>query len=417
MATIIPFRAVRPKPELAAQVAAPPYDVVSLEEARDMAKGNPYSFLRVSRAELELQGEIDPYSPVVYERGAENLRHLIKDGVLTQEEHPLLGVYRQRWGTHAQTGLVALSSIEEYDRGIIKRHELTRPVKETDRVRIIETHESQSGPVLLFFHRKEKIDRWLERITSTSPDFNFVADDEVEHTVWSVRDPSQIQKLVEDFREVDALYIADGHHRCAAASRVQAMSDSPNSTALDNHAGGFLSVIFPHDHLQVLPYNRVLRDLNGLTIKEFVDALSQHYDLQVALKPGEPPLHGFDMYLEGQWHRATTKGTQKFSSEFDGDPVRSLAVSMLTDRVLDPLLGISDQRSDPRIDFVGGVRGPEELAAMVNQGHWSVAFWLYPTTVTELMAVSDAERIMPPKSTWFEPKLRDGLFIHMLRDR
>lgn len=416
MATITPFRAVRPKPELAAQVASPPYDVVSLEEARDMAKGNPYSFLRVSRAELELPGEIDSYSPAVYERGAENLRNLIKGGILIQEELPLLGVYRQRWGSHEQTGLVALASIDEYDRGIIKRHELTRPVKETDRVRIIEIHESQSGPVLLFFHRKAKFDLWLEGVTSTSPDFHFVADDKVEHTVWSVRDSSQIQKLVEEFREVEALYIADGHHRCAAASRVRAMCDNPNSTAPDNHAGGFLSVIFPHDHLQVLPYNRVVRDLNGLTAKQFGDALSEHYFLQVASNPGEPPPHGFDMYLEGQWQRATTKGTQKPSSEFDGDPVRSLAVSVLTDRVLDPLLGISDQRSDPRIEFVGSVRGPAELAAMVNQGHWSVAFWLYPTTVTEIMAVSDAGRIMPPKSTWFEPKLRDGLFIHMLRD-
>jgi uncharacterized protein (DUF1015 family) len=387
-----------------------------LEEARDRAKGNPYSFLRVSRAELELQGEIDPYSPTVYEKGAENLRNLLKDGILLQEEKPLLGVYRQRWGTHVQTGLVALASIEEYDRGIIKRHELTRPVKETDRVNIIETHESQSGPVLLFFNRKAKFDGWLEWVTSTSPDFNFVADDEVEHTVWSVRDSSQIKKLVEDFREVEALYIADGHHRCAAASRVRAMSDSPNSKARDDHAGGILSVIFPHDHLQVLPYNRVVRDLNGLTAKQFGDAVSEHYDLQIASNPGEPPAHGFDMYLEGQWQRATPKDTQKLSSGLNGDPVRSLAVSVLTDRVLDPLLGITDQRSDSRIDFVGGVRGPAELAALVNQGQWSVAFWLYPTTVTELMAVSDAERIMPPKSTWFEPKLRDGLFIHMLRD-
>jgi uncharacterized protein (DUF1015 family) len=381
-----------------------------------MAKGNPYTFLRVSRAELEVTAEIDPYSTAVYERGADNLRHLIKDGILFQEDHPFLGVYRQRWGTHEQTGLVALASIDEYDRGIIKRHELTRPVKETDRVRIIETHESQSGPVLLFFHRKAKFESWLEWVTSTSPDYNFVADDKVEHSVWSVRDPSQIKKLVEEFQEVEALYIADGHHRCAAASRVRAMGDNPTPTAPDNHAGGFLSVIFPHDHLQVLPYNRVVRDLNGLTAKQFGDALSEHYFLQVASNPGEPPPHGFDMYLEGQWQRATPKGTQKPSSEFDGDPVRSLAVSVLTDRVLGPLLGISDQRSDPRIDFVGGVRGPEELVTMVNQGHWSVAFWLYPTTVTELMAVSDAGRIMPPKSTWFEPKLRDGLFIHMLRD-
>ena len=416
MASIIPFRAVRPRPELAAKVAAPPYDVVTLKEARDMATGNPHSFLRVSRAELELPAETDPYSSVVYQRGAQNLNTLIKDGVLFQEEQPLLGVYRQRWGTHEQTGLVALASIDEYDRGIIKRHELTRPVKENDRVRIIEAHDSQSGPVLLFFNRKGKFDGWLEWVTSTPPDFNFLADNEVEHTVWSVRDPLKIQKLVEDFRDVDALYIADGHHRSAAASRVRAMVDNPHANAADNHAGGFLSVIFPHDHLQVLPYNRVVRDLNGLSGKEFVDALRGSYDLQAASNPGQPPPHGFDMYLEGQWQRAIPKDAQRLSSGFNGDPVRTLAVSVLTDRVLDPILGISDQRSDPRIDFVGGVRGPQELAAIVDQGHWSVAFWLYPTTVNELMAVSDAERIMPPKSTWFEPKLRDGLFIHKLCD-
>ena len=229
MATIAPFRAVRPRSELAAQVASPPYDVVSLEEARDLAKGNPISFLRVSRAELELTGEVDPYSPAVYERGADNLKNLIKNGILFQEEQPLLCVYQQRWKTHTQTGLVALASIDEYDRGSIKRHELTRPVKETDRVRVIETHESQSGPVLLFFQRHEKIDRWFDSITAASPDSKFVADDEVEHTVWSIRDPSQIHQIVEDFREIEALYIADGHHRCAAASRVRALKGKASS--------------------------------------------------------------------------------------------------------------------------------------------------------------------------------------------
>jgi uncharacterized protein (DUF1015 family) len=416
MALITPFRAVRPKPELSAQVAAPPYDVMSLEEARAMAKGNPYNFLRVSRAELEFPAKTDPYSSVVYERGAENLRNFIKKGILIQEEQPLLGVYRQRWENHEQTGLVALASIDEYDRGIIKRHEFTRPVKETDRVRIIKTHESQSGPVLLFFHRNAKFDHWLELVASTSPDCNFVADDGVEHTVWSVRDPAQISQLVQDFREVEALYIADGHHRCAAASRVRAMSGTSMSSDPGYHANGFLSVIFPHDHLQVLPYNRVVRDLNGLTVKDFIDAVSRQYDLQITLNPGTPPPHGFDMYLEGQWHQAIPKGVQMLTAESNGDPVRTLAVSVLTDRVLDPILGILDQRSDPRIDFVGGVRGPEELSSLVNHGQWAVAFWLYPTTVTELMAVSDAGRIMPPKSTWFEPKLRDGLFIHMLAD-
>ncbi len=416
MATIAPFRAVRPRPEFAARVAAPAYDVVSLEEARDMAKGNPHSFLRVSRAELELPGGVDPYSPAVYERGADNLRNLIKDGILTQEERPMLGVYRQRWGSHEQTGLVALASVDEYDRGVIKKHELTRLEKEADRVRLIETHESQSGPVLLFFPRIAKFKHWLEWVTCTTPDVHFVADDKVEHTVWSVRDQSAIRRVVEDFHEIQTLYIADGHHRSAAASRVRATRGNSSAPASSNHEEGFLAVIFPHDELQTLPYNRVVRDLNGLMPNQFVDALAPHFELQLTPQPGDPPPAGFDMYVEGRWHRAKPKLPQDLSSEIRDDPVRSLAVSVLTEQVLEPLLGISDQRSDPRIDFVGGVRGSEQLAAMVDGGDWSVAFWLYPTTVAELMAVSDAKCIMPPKSTWFEPKLRDGLFVHMLRD-
>ena len=414
MATIAPFRAVRPKPELASQVAAPPYDVVSLQEARDLAEGNPYCFLRIGRAELELGDGADPYSVEVYQRGADNLRKLIDDGVLVQESKPLFGVYRQKWGQHEQTGIVALASVDEYDRGIIKKHEHTRPVKEADRVRIIQTHESQSGPVLLFFRQTANIDQWLQRVTSTKPDVHFVADDKIEHTVWSVRDESAIQEVIKDFQDLPALYIADGHHRSAAASRVRATRGGRSVLPSGNHEDGFLAVIFPHNQLQILPYNRVVRDLNGLTPKELLGKLAPHFELQVTTSPGDPPTAGFDMYLEGQWHRATPKQDPSLTSQ--QDPVRALAVSELTERVLDPLLGIKDQRSDPRIDFVGGIRGTEQLAALVDSGNWAVAFCLYPTTVDELMAVADADHVMPPKSTWFEPKLRDGLFIHMLRD-
>jgi len=416
MASIMPFRALRPKPELAPQVAAPPYDVVSLKEARKITHGNPHCFLRVGRAELELADGVDPYSPMVYEQGAANLRKFIEKGVMAQEAHPMLGVYRQKWGKHEQTGLVALASVVEYDRGLIKKHELTRPVKENDRVRIIETHESQSGPVLLFFHRTTNFENWLKDVMATAPDSQFTAPDGVEHTVWSIRESSAIQKLVEDFRNLDALYIADGHHRSAAASRVRASHSQPSATVLNHHEDGFLAVIFPHDELQILPYNRVVRDLNGHTSKEFLEALAPQYHLIATSQPGEAPPAGFDMYVDGQWHRATPKFTQDQKAELDKDPVRALAVSVLTERVLDPLLGIKDQRSDSRIDFVGGVRPPKDLESRVDGGDWAVAFWLYPTTVAELMDVSDAERIMPPKSTWFEPKLRDGLFVHMLRD-
>jgi uncharacterized protein (DUF1015 family) len=414
MATIASFRAVRPKSELAAQVAAPPYDVVSLKEARDLAEGNPYCFLRIGRAELELGDGVDPYSSEVYQRGADNLRKLINEGVLVQEPQPLLGVYRQKWGPHEQTGIVALASVDEYDRGIIKKHEFTRPVKENDRVRIIETHESQSGPVLLFFRQTPNIDQWLQKVTSTKPDVHFVASDKVEHTVWSVRDESTIQQVIKAFQGLPSLYIADGHHRSAAASRVRASRGHASALPSGNHEEGFLSVIFPHNQLQILPYNRVVRDLNGLTPKELLIQLAAHFELQVTAQPGEPPAAGFDMYLDGQWHRATPKQDPSLHSQ--QDPVRALAVSELTERVLDPLLGIKDQRSDPRIDFVGGIRGTKQLAALVDSGDWAVAFWLYPTTVEELMAVADADRVMPPKSTWFEPKLRDGLFVHMLKD-
>jgi len=416
MAIVQPFRALRPKPELAAQVAAPPYDVVSLEEARKVAEGNPYCFLRVGRAELELADGVDPYSTEVYEKGAANLQGFMKDGVMAQEPQPVFGVYRQRWGQHEQTGLVALASVDEYDRGIIKKHELTRPVKENDRVRIIETHESQSGPVLLFFRRTEKFQGWLKNVMATAPDSQFTAENGVEHTVWSLRDHAAVQTIIDDFQDVDALYIADGHHRSASASRVRAARAKDHARSSQNHEEGFLSVIFPYDELQILPYNRVVRDLHGRTSKQFLDALVPYYEVQPTTNPGNAPEAGFDMYLEGQWHRATPKFTPEQRSAMKNDPVSALAVSVLTDRVLGPLLGIKDQRSDPGIDFVGGVRPPQELAAKVDGGEWAVAFWLYPTTVAELMAVSDADRIMPPKSTWFEPKLRDGLFVHLLRD-
>ncbi len=416
MATIMPFRAVRPKPEYAGQVAAPPYDVVSLDEARNIADGNPYCFLRVGRAELELADGIDPYSTEVYERGAANLRQFLEAGILVREGHPMFGVYRQRWEAHEQTGLVALASIDEYDRGIIKKHELTKPVKEMDRVRVIETHESQSGPVLLFFRRTLQFENWLTDVTATKPDVQFTADDGVEHTVWSLRDYAAIGKIVEDFKNVDALYIADGHHRSAAASRVRASWTQSDARSSRHHEEGFLCVIFPHDELQILPYNRVVRDLNGYTSRKFLDALAVDYEVQPTTQPGQAPEAGFDMYLEGHWHRAFPKLTPEQRPMMEQNPVNALAVSVLTDRVLMPLLGITDQRSDPRIDFVGGIHPPKILASKVDGGDWTVAFWLYPTTVDELMAVSDAQGLMPPKSTWFEPKLRDGLFVHLFRE-
>ena len=415
MATIMPFRALRPEREYAARVASPPYDVVSLDEARNIADGNPYCFLRVGRAELELSDDVDPYSTEVYERGAANLQGLIRDGIMAREARPIFGVYRQRRGERQQTGLVALASIAEYDGGLIKKHELTRTIKERDRVRIIETHESQSGPVLLFFRRTASFTNWLGHVTAEEPEVQFITDD-VEHAVWSVRDQAAIERIVERFRSVDALYIADGHHRSAAASRVRGTRKKTNARSSRPDEDGFLSVIFPHDELCVLPYNRIVRDLNGYTPKGFLDALSSRYELDVPSQPGNPPPAGFDLYLAGRWHRAAPIMTPEDRLKMQADPVSALAVSMLTDRVLDPLLGIRDQRVDRRIEFVGGTRPPEALAAKADEGEWAAAFWLSPTTVEELMAASDARRVMPPKSTWFDPKLSDGLFVHVLRD-
>ena len=365
---------------------------------------------------MELPDGIDPYSMEVYEKGAAILQRFLEDGVLVQESHAMFGVYRQRWETHKQTGLVALASIDEYDRGIIKKHELTKPAKENDRVRVIETHDSQSGPVLLFYRRTVQFEHWLTNVTATAPDVRFTAEDGVEHTVWSLRDRATIEKLVKDFKDVDALYIADGHHRSAAASRVRA-SRLPSDAGSSRHReDGFLCVIFPHDELQILPYNRVVRDLNGHTPRAFLDALALNYDVQPTTQPGQAPNVGFDVYLDGRWHRALPKLTPDHRAEMGQNPVNGLAVSLLTDLVLIPLLGITNQRSDPRIDFVGGIHPPKTLASKVDGGEWAVAFWLSPTTIEELMAVADAQGLMPPKSTWFEPKLRDGLFVHMLRD-
>jgi uncharacterized protein (DUF1015 family) len=409
MATIRPFRAVRPRPERAAQVAAPPYDVVSLAEARQLAGDNGDCFLRVSRAELELDDTVNPYSMAVYRHGAANLQSLLTRGVLYREPEPVLGVYRQRMGDHVQTGIVALASVEEYDRGVIKKHELTRPDKELDRVRLIETHESQSGPVFLTFRRDEAIEAWLEAVTAETPEVDFVAPDGIGHTVWTVREPGRLAALVGRFEGLDALYIADGHHRSAAASRVRAERRQSGLAREGGPEEGFLSVLFPHDQLRILPYNRVVRDLNGRSPAELLAALEEHFELEVTGEPGAPGAGGFDVYLAGAWHRATPR-----AGVVPDDPVGGLAVSVLAERVLAPLLGITDQRTDKRIDFVGGIRGARALEAAVDSNAWAVAFWLYPTTVDELMCVADAGLIMPPKSTWFEPKLRDGLFVHML---
>lgn len=407
MSNVRPFRPLRPTVELASQVASPPYDVVNREEARAIAEGNPHCFLRVGRADLELGDEIDAYSTDVYRRGAANLTKLVESGALFREAEPILGVYRQVMGEHVQEGIVGLASVDEYDRGLIKKHEFTKPDKETDRATVIDIHNSQSGPVFLTYRQTEGLRQWFAEVTAEPAEIAFTADDGVQHTVWVVRDSGRIGAAQDAFESVPALYIADGHHRSAAASRVWAQRGGAPGPA-----DGFLTVIFPHDRLNILPYNRVVRGLNGHTPEDLLAAVAEHFDLTATDDPGTPAAGGFDVYLEGAWHRATPK-----VGVVPSDPVGSLAVSVLTAEVLKPILGIEDQRTDNRIDFVGGIRGVAELERRVDNGDWSLAFALYPTSVAELLAVADAGEIMPPKSTWFEPKLRDGLFVHVLDDR
>jgi uncharacterized protein (DUF1015 family) len=411
MVTIYSFKALRPDPEKAESVAAPPYDVVSKVEAREIAEGNPNCFLRVGRAELDLADTIEPYSDEVYLHGAKQLQYFIDQGVMRRENQPILGVYRQKMGTHIQTGLVALSSVQEYDEGVIKKHEFTRPEKEEDRIRLILSHDSQSGPVFLTYRASVRLDMWTNQVTSQNPEVDFIAEDGVEHTVWIVRDSNIIEEALSGFREIPALYIADGHHRSAAASRVsQLLSSSGDENKEQAPHCGFLSVIFPDNQLQIFPYNRVVKDLYGHTAKQFLSRIEEKFSVQAIDDPGHPPLAGFECYLNGKWHRMFPReGVVP-----DIDPVGSLAVSVLSDNILDPILGITDQRRDKRIDFIGGIRGSSALSERVDSGEWAVAFYLYPTTVSELLAVADAGLVMPPKSTWFEPKLRDGLFVHLL---
>jgi uncharacterized protein (DUF1015 family) len=396
MARLYPFRALRPKPEVAPQVAAVPYDVVSVDEARALADGNPLSFLRVSRPELELPAGTDPYSDSVYERAAKNFAAL-KASAFVVEDEPSVYFYRLQMGAHTQTGLAAAFSIDEYDRDVIKKHEKTRPDKEDDRTRHMKTLGAQTGPVFLTYRESADAGAIARRATSAAPLFDFEAVDGVRHTIWKVTGADR-DALVAAFARVSALYIADGHHRAASAARARVPGKDT----------GFLAVAFPQDQVQILPYNRTVKDLGGLTPEAFLRAVNDAFDVEPG--PGTPARRGdIAMYFNGGWK------TLRSRVEPDkADAIGSLDISVLQDRLLAPVLKIADVRTDKRIDFVGGARGTGELERQVNSGKSAVAFSLYPVAVADLMAASDAGAIMPPKSTWFEPKLRDGLLIHLI---
>ncbi|MBZ5557683.1 MAG: DUF1015 family protein [Acidobacteriia bacterium] len=410
MATLLPFRALRPKPAEAARIAAVPYDVVNTDEARALADGNPLSFLRVSRAELELPAGADPYAGTVYQRAAKNFDAL-KQSSLVVEDEPSAYFYRLRMGAHTQTGLAACFSIDEYDRDIIKKHERTRRDKEDDRTRHMIALGAQTGPVFLTYRAADEIDRIADRVTKGQPLIDFDAPDAVHHTIWRVGGADR-DALVAAFGRIPSLYIADGHHRAASAARARTefRDRGLKGTSLGDGAdySSVLAVAFPHNQVQILSYNRIVKDLGGLTPDGFLQSVRERFDVQDG--PAAPARRGdIAMYFGGAWRTLRSKKRPD-----PGDPIGALDVSVLQDGLLAPVLKIADVRTDKRIDFVGGARGTAELRKLVDGGKAAVAFSLFPVSVSDLIAVSDAGAIMPPKSTWFEPKLRDGLLIHVI---
>jgi uncharacterized protein (DUF1015 family) len=408
VAVIRPFSGLRPETDQAGAVASVPYDVVNTEEARALAATNPFSFLHVSRPEIDLPEGTDPYGDQVYRKALDNFEKLIRDCPLATEEVPSLYLYRLIMGDHEQIGVVACCSLDEYDENLIRKHERTRRDKEDDRTRHMTVLRAQTGPVFLTYRASRDIDTMVMETTITNAIFDFTAEEGVQHTVWRVPDPV---RFVHAFREVPFLYIADGHHRAASAARTRAeLREQSFGHTGDEEYNFFLGVIFPDDQVQILAYNRAIRDLNGLSKTDFLERLEKSFEV-TADGTDVPQRRGqWAMYLDGRWYGLSLRAD---APRPDG-LVESLDVSILQDRVLDPILGIKDVRTDKRIDFIGGIRGSEELKRLVDEGKAAVAFSLFPTTMEDLLRVSDAGEIMPPKSTWFEPKLRDGLLIHKI---
>ena len=412
MSLVRPFSALRPAPGRDAEVIAPPYDVLNTAEARVLAEGRPWSFLHISKPEIDLPPATDPYAPEVYAKAAENLKKMLDVGVLRQDDAPYYYAYRLIMGEHVQVGLVAAASVADYDTNRIRKHEFTRPDKEDDRVRQIDALNAQTGPVLLAYPQAPEVDAILAAATQGQADADGIAPESgVRHTLWAIRDATNIARLTALFDAMPALYIADGHHRSASASRICAARKAANPT----HEGTepynyFLSVIFPHHQMHILDYNRVIKDLNGLSEADFMARVAECFMIEMADAAVKPAQSGvFGMYLHGRWHRLTIRGDL-----IPADPVGRLDVSLLQNNLIAPVLGISDPRRDKRIDFVGGIRGLCELEKRVDSGEMALAFSLHATRMQDLMAVADANEVMPPKSTWFEPKLADGLASHML---
>lgn len=406
MISISPFKALRPEPQFAKQVASRPYDVLNSKEAKVEAEGNPYSFLHITKSEIDLPAGIDIHTRQVYEKAKENLDAFISRSILFSESKPCYYIYQLTMDGRAQTGLVCCSSVSDYEEGLIKKHELTRPEKELDRINHIKTTRAQTGNVFLAFRDIDELNDIIEKWKADkSPVNSFTSGDNIQHTVWVVNDEKIIDRITEIFKDdVECTYIADGHHRVASATKVKYL------LADNEEAGHFLSTLFPASQLKIMDYNRVVKDLNGLSEKEFLEKLNKNFSISKVSKsylPDEP--HLFGMYLKGQWYRlAALDGT------FSTDPIGILDITILQNNLLEPILGIKDQRTDTRIDFIGGIRGLRELEEKVNSKEWAVAFSIYPVSIQQLFDIADSNNIMPPKSTWFEPKLRDGLLTHLI---
>lgn len=412
MAVLKPFKAVRPKDEYASQVGALPYDVMNSEEAREMVKDKPYSFLHVDKAEVDLPQGIDIYSAEVYEKAKENLDALSENSICKQDEKPMLYIYRQIMNGREQTGIVGCTAVDDYINNVIKKHEFTRADKEADRIRHVDTLDANTGPIFLTHRENKTVSGITENWKNThTPCYDFVSDDGVSQTVWVIDDTEVIDTLVKEFAEIPYLYIADGHHRCASAVRVGQRRRGEGEYDKNAEFNFFLSVIFPCDQLKIMDYNRVIADLNGNTSEEFIAKMSEKFVVEEAETSPYAPQerHTFGMYLDNKWYKVTAK--PEFINE--NDPVLCLDVSILQNNLITPILNITDPRTDKRIDFVGGIRGLGELERRCKEG-MKLAFAMYPTSLNELMDIADAGQVMPPKSTWFEPKLLSGLFIHKL---
>ena len=401
MAFVNPFKALRPQPQFAPKVASKPYDVLNSMEAKVEARGNPHSFLHITKSEIDLPEKTDIHSTDVYERAKQNLHAFIQRGVLFREDKDCFYIYQLTMNGRTQTGLVGVSAIDDYEKDIIKKHEFTRPEKEQDRINHIKTTRAQTGNVFLAYRNVPEIDEIIAKWKEThDPVYDFVADDGVSHAIWVINSDQVNNSLKKLFREkVPATYIADGHHRAASAAKVRLLIE-------ENY---FLTTLFPANELKIMDYNRVVKDLNGLQPADLIEKLQEDFEVQEVNEPVAPAaLHEFGMYLKNKWYRLRAK-----ENTYSDDPIGVLDVSILANNVLDKILGIKDQRTDTRIDFVGGIRGLQELEKRVNSGEMAVAFSLFPVSIGQLFDIADSGNVMPPKSTWFEPKLRDGLLTHL----